>query len=403
MTRFARKDANNTVIADSLSDLDHVLAELNHVLPCSPPGNDELFTIRDAIRLSPEQRKFRDLSAELKIVRDRLPQFTRPYDDITDTSALAASITTPLPVSFCMVGSSSGTRTELGERIQRGGTRAISLDLVSDGWEVMARPETSLQANKMWRSLIQKAQRVQQGRILLRKELGSMVSAELLVRALGDQNEGDLLDMCSAPGGKTLQIASHLPVGMNVVANDVLRNRLRRVGEGAREFGLDNVICSNADGISLGRRAPESFAGVMCDVPCSGTGRLRRDPFALVRAMNGQVDSLLGVQAGLLRAAIETAKPGAPIVYSTCSLEPEENEEVLAYVQSVDGGKIRFEDPREYFRQDHGVELLDEAYSNSRLVQYVRGVEGDLPALRFWPHGHDLRFGGFFLALLRKC
>lgn len=128
------------------------------------------------------------------------------------------------------------------------------------------------------------------------------------------------LDLCAAPGGKTLQLAA---AGATVVALDRSADRLKRVTENLARLNLAaEVITADA------RSWPDkrTFDAVLLDAPCSATGTFRRHPDVLWAAAPGDIASLAGVQAKMLDSAAARVKPGGRLVYCVCSLEPEEGE-----------------------------------------------------------------------------
>ncbi len=128
------------------------------------------------------------------------------------------------------------------------------------------------------------------------------------------------LDLCAAPGGKTLQLAA---AGASVVALDRSAQRLKRVTENLARMGFKaETVTAEADAWKDGR----TFDAVLLDAPCSATGTFRRHPDVLWASRPGDIGSLAGVQARLLDAAAERVKPGGRLVYCVCSLEPEEGE-----------------------------------------------------------------------------
>lgn len=129
------------------------------------------------------------------------------------------------------------------------------------------------------------------------------------------------LDLCAAPGGKAVGLAD---AGARVLASDLSPHRLARVREHVSRLGwADRIQTVVADA----RRPPLTGADlVLIDVPCTGTGTLRRHPDARWRVGPPDLESLGGLQAEILHAAAGCVRPGGWLVYSTCSLEPEENE-----------------------------------------------------------------------------
>jgi 16S rRNA (cytosine967-C5)-methyltransferase len=145
-------------------------------------------------------------------------------------------------------------------------------------------------------------------------------AAAIPARLLGVRPGEAALDLCAAPGGKTLQLAA---AGAAVVAVDRSAARLRRVSENLARLGLSaELAAADATAWDDARR----FDAVLLDAPCSATGTFRRHPDVLWAARPGDVASLAGVQARLLDAAAARVRPGGRLVYCVCSLEPEEGE-----------------------------------------------------------------------------
>ena len=133
-----------------------------------------------------------------------------------------------------------------------------------------------------------------------------------------------ILDCCAAPGGKTAAMATRLPEA-EIVATELHPHRatlLRRLAP------QQNVEVVTADALALPYGA--DFDRVLADVPCSGTGTLARNPEIKWKLKPEDLLDLQTRQIGILRAAMRHVSPGGRLVYSTCSLEPEENEQVIA-------------------------------------------------------------------------
>ena len=128
-----------------------------------------------------------------------------------------------------------------------------------------------------------------------------------------------ILDLCAAPGGKSVQLAWRLGGEGRVVAAEVNANRRRRLAENAARCaaGVVEVVEAPAEG--------ELFDAVLADVPCSNTGVLRRRPDARWNWNEKRLAELVELQAGIFDRAAGFVAPGGALVYSTCSLEPEEN------------------------------------------------------------------------------
>jgi 16S rRNA (cytosine967-C5)-methyltransferase len=156
----------------------------------------------------------------------------------------------------------------------------------------------------------------------------------LLAVSLLDPKPGDrVLDLCAAPGGKTAYIAQRMQNSGTIVAHDSNAERLKMVRENCDRLGISNVSCSaggNA-GTPPSELAKSSFYDrVLIDAPCSNTGVLRRRVELRWRIRPEEISRLAAVQSSLLDQVAPWIKPGGTLVYSTCSLEPEENAELVA-------------------------------------------------------------------------
>ncbi len=146
-------------------------------------------------------------------------------------------------------------------------------------------------------------------------------AASAVVDYVGADVAGPVYDACAAPGTKAAGLAA--AAGLPVVSADTSRDRLRRAANTGSRLGLP-ILCAVADA----RRPPIGAAGtLLADVPCTGTGVLRRRPDARWRIEAPDLAQLAALQAEILDACAGAVREGGLLVYSTCSLEPEENEE----------------------------------------------------------------------------
>lgn len=145
------------------------------------------------------------------------------------------------------------------------------------------------------------------------------VAASLPARAIGS-GPGRALDLCAAPGGKTLQLAAG---GWDVVAVDQSESRLARLRENLARTGLRAEVV-RADLLAWEPDAPAD--AVLVDAPCSATGIFRRHPDVLHRAHPAFIAEMAELQARIVARAADWVRPGGVLVYATCSLEPEEGE-----------------------------------------------------------------------------
>lgn len=153
-------------------------------------------------------------------------------------------------------------------------------------------------------------------------------AAAVPARMLAAQAGETVLDLCAAPGGKTLQLAAR---GAAVAALDRSEPRLRRLRANLERTGLTaEVIVADGEAWADDRQ----FDAVLLDAPCTATGTLRRNPEALYALGPAEIAKLADVQHRLLDAAAERVKPGGRLVYCVCSLEREEGEtQVLAFLK----------------------------------------------------------------------
>jgi 16S rRNA (cytosine967-C5)-methyltransferase len=134
----------------------------------------------------------------------------------------------------------------------------------------------------------------------------------------------DVLDLCAAPGGKTMQLAA---VGHRVTAVDASESRLERLRENLKRTHLEAELIS-ADAVTW--QPKREYDAILLDAPCSATGTFRRHPEVLYRARPRVIAEGTELQAALLDRAADWLKPGGTLVYSVCSLEPQEGEEVVS-------------------------------------------------------------------------
>ncbi len=160
------------------------------------------------------------------------------------------------------------------------------------------------------------------------QEAASMVPAAAL-----EVEPGMLvLDLAAAPGGKTLQMAEEMGDRGFIVANDVSLRRIRGLVSNVDRLGASCVAITRLNGNRFGRLAPNFFDRVLVDAPCSAEGTARKDARAMEWWSMRWIQRISGLQKSLLLAAYRALRPGGVLVYSTCTMTPEENEEVVLYL-----------------------------------------------------------------------
>lgn len=164
------------------------------------------------------------------------------------------------------------------------------------------------------------------GQVRIQDEASQLVAE--IAAAASPQAKG-VLDTCAAPGGKTAILAERLPEA-NITAIDVSRRRLDAMRATMPAPITERLRFEVADAANL-QLKPE-WDLILCDVPCSGTGTMARNPEIRLRIHEADLKRQHERQVSILRAAATGLKPGGRLVYSTCSLEPEENEDVVTEV-----------------------------------------------------------------------
>lgn len=151
-------------------------------------------------------------------------------------------------------------------------------------------------------------------------------------KALDAQPGETVFDLCAAPGGKSFTVAERMRGEGSVCSFDLYPSRTALIEQGAARLGITSVYPAVADA-SCYNEAYGKADRVLCDVPCSGFGIVRRKPEIRYKPQ-GEVDKLPDLQYLILRNAARYVKKGGRLVYSTCTLNPEENEAVcLRFLQ----------------------------------------------------------------------
>lgn len=153
------------------------------------------------------------------------------------------------------------------------------------------------------------------------------LSCQLCCLELGAKPGDTVLDLCSAPGGKAFTIAEYMNDCGRVLAYDLHKNRVRLITSGARRLGLKSITASENDAKLFNENIPLADR-VLCDVPCSGLGVIRRKPEIKYRAEE-DCTALTATQYAILTTSAKYLKPGGTLIYSTCTLRRAENDDIV--------------------------------------------------------------------------
>lgn len=217
------------------------------------------------------------------------------------------------------------------------------------------------------------------------QESSSMLPVEVL-----DPKPGEIiLDSCASPGSKTTQIISKMENQGLLIANEIRRDRIGRLMENIIRWGAKNCIVTNQASTSF-RPMLEFFDKILIDAPCSGEGMFRKDAEALSHWSVKNVMQCSLVQKNILRDLIPTLKVGGSLVYSTCTMAPEENEENLNWILKTYPNCFEIEEIKAFNVGSNGlISFQDKQYDTA--VTRSR---------RIWPY--DWEGEGFFVAKIKK-
>ena len=246
------------------------------------------------------------------------------------------------------------------------------------------------------------------GRIT-RQESVSMLPVLALEPSPGER----ILDLCASPGSKTTQICEHLGDSGAVIANEVISGRVNTLVTNVQRHGSRSAVVVQHDGRHFPKVPGDGFERVLVDVPCTGSGTTRKNPEVWGKWRPSSARSLHSLQFDILRRAIAVTKTGGRIVYSTCSLDPVENEAVVA--RALAEGKVRVVPTRDLLPgvpSEEGVSDWPRLDDSGELSEWDPLEEKLMPpqdewissqlggCLRVW--NDAIGGGGFFLAVLEK-
>lgn len=206
----------------------------------------------------------------------------------------------------------------------------------------------------------------------------SSMFLQTILRQISGEGPIRALDLCAAPGGKTTLLASNLPEGSLLVANEVIKSRAAILKENCIKWGSGNIVVTSCD--------PSRFSGLkgafdllIVDAPCSGEGLFRKDPKSVDEWSENNLHLCEERQKRILSDSWECLAPGGHLIYSTCTYNPGENEKITEW-------------------------LIRTFNATPVAIQHIHpGITAgysDFPCYRFYPH--KIKGEGFFTAILQK-
>jgi len=276
---------------------------------------------------------------------------------IAETAAFAEANNFTPPVAFRTIHH-RGSEAEVIQALRAAGTMVSASRLTPAAWRATG-------STGILRQL------AREGAIYLQDE-----ASQFVARILGAKEGNYILDVCAAPGSKSTHLADLSRDKALIVAGDIHAHRLRTLITTAANQGFRSIHPVNMDGLNQLPFRGAPFDRVLVDAPCTGTGTLRHNPEIRWRITAADIKDLSTRQVRILLNAARYVKPGGRLVYSTCSVEPEENEQVI----------VKFLEETEGF------------------VPSVLSVRADLltasGAARIWPHRDDA--DGFYVAAFER-
>lgn len=258
-------------------------------------------------------------------------------------------------------------------------TREMAMEKLAEEGIKTAQSSISADGLIIWEGNVLTSSLFQEGFLTIQDQ-SSMLIGEMLQA----ENDMRVLDACSAPGGKATHIAEKMHNTGSVIANDITKNKVKRMREKAHQLDLTNIEVKQGDARALQEHHDaRSFDRVLVDAPCSGLGVIRAKPEIKYEKNESDIQKLASIQKDILHQVAPLLKPGGYLIYSTCTVDKEENEGV---VQAFLHNHPEYEVDRSFF---------------SELPQPLKESRGMTEwGLQIFPQTIDS--DGFFLTRLRR-
>ena len=201
------------------------------------------------------------------------------------------------------------------------------------------------------------------------------IASQLAVTALEPKSGDTVIDMCASPGGKSLMAAQLMENNGKIISCDIHEHKIQLLSENAEKYGASIMTAQLNDGTVFNKSFAEIADRIICDVPCSGMGIIRKKPDIRFKKAE-EAKELPAIQLAILKNASEYVKAGGIIAYSTCTVRKEENEDVV----------------NTFLAENENFELIP--------FELPFGIKADKGYHTFYPHREG--FDGFFVAKLRR-
>lgn len=292
-----------------------------------------------------------------------------------ETAALARANNQPAPLSFRFTAKTLRDGNDSPEKIinelRANGAEAIESKIAPDAWRVLRLGRGSGNTGKDAGDPQAGMPALQSDGLIYFQDEASQLVAHLV----GAHGRDWVLDVCGAPGSKSTLIAALAP-SAEIIAGDLYEHRARTIAEFAKQQGAHNVRVMIHDATRALPFPPASFGRVLVDAPCSGTGTLRHNPEIRWRLNESDIAQLAEKQKQILKHAAAVVRVGGRLIYSTCSIEKDENEAVIS----------------DFLEQNR-------TFARAKL-EVMAGLVTEDGAARTWPHRDDVE--GFFVAAFER-
>ncbi len=208
------------------------------------------------------------------------------------------------------------------------------------------------------------------------QDISAMTASVVLAPKPGE----NVLDICSAPGGKTTHLAELMENKGSITACDLYEHKIKLIAENAKRMGIDIIKAQVMDATEKNPGFVENFDKVLADVPCSGLGIIRKKPD--IKLNKEEETGITEIQLKILENAAEYVKPGGELVYSTCTISKEENEELL----------------NRFLSEHHEFTTVD---ITDVLPDALRKPEAKNGYVTFYPNIDGI--DGFFISKIKRC
>ncbi len=260
------------------------------------------------------------------------------------------------------------TREALKDRLMAEGCQVVLSSKVPEGLLLKSAPPLS------------KLSSFQAGLFTVQDE-----SSMLVAHVLKPGPEQRVLDVCAGPGGKTTHLAQLMENKGLIIACDVHEHRLNLINENARRLGITIIRTRLQDATKIGEMVEDRYPLILVDAPCSGLGVIRRRPDARWRKKLEDIATLADLQKAILESVLKVLARGGRLIYSTCTIEPEENFGVIKAILASHP-EIKSFNLKPY--------LPYEPVGQEKIAQLTRGM------IQFLPFEDEM--DGFFIAGLEK-